>query len=340
MDLTLAAVIIMGGWVIAIFAAGLVMVLRPGGVSVRFSPSAASTSGSAGRRDEILLGGAAEVFGNFRGRVRGVRLRPDNRQLQNVELATGLEAEPVPATAILSSDGQVLQLADGWPEQPLDGATPPTATLRENATVISADGKRLGKLRLVCFDDASRSVSGLVVAGRGTPSRRLLPIERLIAASPDRIVTTVKAADWTTLQPFATDWEIRQAVLQRLTADPALEALTRALSIDVEDQRVRLRGYAASEAQAQRVAQAVRSIPEVAQLDLDLVTDEGLARAVRDALARDPATSGARLQVSAHFGTVDIAGDVPDRATARAIDRAGSQVPGVQVLHNAVAIAA
>jgi osmotically-inducible protein OsmY len=340
MDLTLAAVIIMGGWVIAIFAAGLVMVLRPGGVAVPFAPSTASKSGSSGRRDEILLGGVAEVFGNFRGTVRGVQLRPDNRQLQDVELATGLEAEPVPATAILSSDGQVLQLADGWPEQPLDSPATQTATLRENATVVSAEGKRLGKLRLVCFDDASRTVTGLVVAGRGTPSRRLLPIERLIAAGPDRIMSTVKAADWTTLQPFATDWEIRQAVLQRLTADAALEALTRALSIDVEDQRVRLQGYAASDAQAKRVAQAVRSIPEVAALDLDVVTDEGLAGAVRDALARDAATSGARLQVSAHFGTVDIAGDVPDRATARAIDRVVSQVTGVQVLHNMVAIAA
>ena len=340
MDLTLAAVIIMGGWVIAIFVAGLVMVLRPGGAAVRFAPSTASTSGPAGRRDEILLGGVAEVFGNFRGRVRGVLVRPDNRQLQDVELATGLEAEPVPASAILSSDGQVLQLADGWPEQPLDGAATPAATLRENATVISAEGKRLGKLRLVCFDEASRTVTGLVVEGRGTPSRRLLPVERVMAAGPNRIMTTVKAADWNTLQPFATDWEIRQAVLQLLTADPALQALTRALSIDVEDQRVRLQGYATSDAQAQRVAQAVRSIPEVAELDLDLVTDEGLARAVREALARDPATSAARLQLSAHFGTVDIAGDVPDRATARAIDRVVSQVPGVQVLHNMVAIAA
>ena len=41
MDLTLAAIIIMGGWVVAIIAAGLVMVLRPGGVLVRLAPAAA-----------------------------------------------------------------------------------------------------------------------------------------------------------------------------------------------------------------------------------------------------------------------------------------------------------
>ena len=179
-----------------------------------------------------------------------------------------------------------------------------------------------------------------MIAGRGTPSRRLLPFDRVNSASSDRITTSIKAAEWSTLQPFATDWEIRQSLLQQLTGDPTLQALTRALSIDVQDQRVRLRGYATDDAQAQRVAQAVRSVPEVAELDLGLVTDDGLARAVRESLAGDPATSAARVHVTAHFGTVDIAGDVPDRTTARAIDRVAGQVSGVQVLHNMVAIAA
>jgi len=338
MDLTLAAIIIMGGWVLAIFAAGLVMVLRPGGVAVRFAPATTAVSSTTGRRDEILLGGVAEVFGNFRGRVRGVQLRPDNRQLQDVQLASSLEDEPVPAAAILSADGQVLQLADGWPEPPLDGRVTEAATLRDNAAVITTEGKRLGKLRLVCFDEASRTVTGLVVAGHGTPSQRLLPIDRVTAAGPDRIMTTLKASEWTKLQPFATDWEIRQSVLQQLTADPTLQALARTLRIDVEDQRVRLRGYAGDDAQTQRVAQAVRSVPEVAELDLDLATDERVARAVSEALARDPATSAARLQVTAHFGTVDISGEVPDRSVARRIDALAGEVPDVQVLHNMVSV--
>ena len=337
MDLTLAAIIIMGGWVIAIFVAGLVMVLRPGSVAVRLTPAGAAGS-ATGRRDEILLGGDAEVFGNYRGRVRGVQLRPDNRQLLDVELAVGLEEEAVPASAILFADGQVLQLADGWSDVPPDGRATETARLRENATVFAADGKRLGKLRLVCFDDASRTVTGLVIEGRGTPSRRLLSIDRVTAAGPDRITTTIGASEWNTLQPFATDWEIRQSVLQLLTADPTVEALTRSVQIEVEDQRVQLRGYATDDAQAQRVAQVVRSVPEVAELDLDLITDNGLARAVREALARDPATSAAQLQVSAHLGTVDVSGEVPDRSLARRIDAVASQVPGVQVLHNVVSV--
>src|SRR2546421_5108385 len=187
MDLTLAAVIIMGAWVVAIVAAGLVMSLRPGGVAVRLAPAGATTSVPSGRRDEILLGGDAEVFGNLRGRVRAVQLRPESRQLQDVELASGLEARPVPASAIVSADGQVLHLAERWAEPPLEEPRDDAATLRQDATVASAEGKRLGKLRLVCFDASSGNVTALVVEGPGIPSRRLLPFRRGTAARPYRL---------------------------------------------------------------------------------------------------------------------------------------------------------
>src|SRR2546428_6205951 len=184
MDLTLAAVIIMGAWVVAIVAAGLVMSLRPGGVAVRLAPAGPTTAVSSGRRDEILLGGDAEVFGNVRGRVRAVQLRPESRQLQDVELANGLENRPVPASAIVSADGQVLRLAERWPEPSLNEPGDDAATLRQDATVVSADGKRLGRLRLVCFDTYSRMVTALVVDGRARPSRGLLTTERGTRAGP------------------------------------------------------------------------------------------------------------------------------------------------------------
>src|SRR3989442_4419936 len=169
MDLTLAAVIIMGAWVVAIVAAGLVMSLRPGGVAVRLAPAGPTNSMPSGRRDEILLGGDAEVFGNVRGRVRAVQLRGESRKLQDVELASGLEARPVPASAIVSADGQVVRLAERWAEPPLDEPRDDAATLRENATVVSAEGKRLGKLRLLGFDASSGTLTaGLVYGHRPT----------------------------------------------------------------------------------------------------------------------------------------------------------------------------
>src|SRR3989442_11052474 len=85
MDLTLAAIVIMSGWVVAMVAAGLAMALRPGGVAVRFAPAGAPVTGVTGRRDEILLGGEAGGLGNVRGTGRAVQVRPRKRRLPDLE---------------------------------------------------------------------------------------------------------------------------------------------------------------------------------------------------------------------------------------------------------------
>jgi osmotically-inducible protein OsmY len=339
MNLTFFAILIMGGWVVAIAAAGLVMVLRPGGVAVRLAPAKSATGASTGPRDEILLGGDAEVLGNVRGRVDAVHLQPESRELQSIELGTGLglETEFVPAAAILSADGQMLSLAEHWPEAAAEAKTD-GLMLRADATVVSAEGKRLGKLHLVCFEPSSLVVTALVVAGSGTPERRVVAIDRVTEAAPARIVTDLRAADWTKLPPFATDWEIKQSVTDQLMADPQLRAAQRSITVDVTDQVVTLEGYATDQSEVEEVARIVRSVPGVLQVDRKLVTDADLARAVTEAIARNPAASGARIDVNAHFGTVDITGEAPDRATVLAIERVVSQVPGVQVLHNVVGV--
>jgi osmotically-inducible protein OsmY len=339
MDLTLAAIVIMGGWVVVMVAAGLVMSLRPGGVAVRFAPVGVPAAGLTGRREEILLGGEAEVLGNVRGTVRAVQLRPENRRLQDLELATGigLEGRQVPADAILSADGRVVRLAEEWTESP-EGSSANAASLRGDMPVRSADGKALGRLKLVCFDRTSGMATALVVAGRGTPSLRSLPIDRVKEAGPNGIVTDLASRDWTKLPPFATDWEIKQSFTEQLLADATLRALQRSITIDVEDQVVTLRGYVADQSEAERVAQLVRSVPGVLQVDRKLITDDDMARAVTGAIRSDPGTRAADVQISAHHGTVDISGISPDAATARRIESVTSRVPGVQVVHNMVSI--
>ena len=340
MDLTLAAILIMSGWVVAMVAAGLAMALRPGGVAIRFAPAGAPLAGVTGHRDEILLGGEAEILGNVRGTVRGVQLRPENRRLQDLELSTGLglEERQVPSNAILSADGRVVRLAEGWSESP-DGSSADAASLRRDMMVRSADGKRLGRLRMVCFDRASGTATALVVAGRGKPELRLLPIERVREAGPNGIITDLPKGEWARLPTFATDWDIKQAFTDQLMSDPALRALQRSVTIDVQDQVVTLRGYVADQSEAEQVARVIRSVPGVMQVDRKLITDDDMARAVTGAIRSDPASRAAEVQVSAHHGTVDITGVAPDRAAVRRIESVASQVPGVQVVHNMVAVA-
>jgi osmotically-inducible protein OsmY len=337
MDLNLAAVIIMGGWVVAIVAAGLALSLRPGGVNVPLSKSAGGPAvPTDGWRYEIPLGGEAQVFGNFRGRVRSVQLLPRTRVIDTIELSNGLEQLTVPVNAIQVADGKVVSLAEEWPEPPLDEPPADAPVLREDAAVVSAEGKRLGTLKVVCYEPSSSQVTALAVEGRGTPPRRLVPFDRVASIGPYRIATDIHAGDWTSLPGYATDWDIEQEALSRFRSDESLDSARRGVQVEVEDQRVRLGGYVADRSQAEHVAQLVRSIPGVLQVDLKLLTDEELARAVSDAIAKDPTTAAARIQVSARAGTVDITGEVPDRLTARRIDGLAIRVPGVLVVHNLV----
>src|SRR5207248_1389462 len=89
-SLTTVAVIILSLWVLAIVIAGALMALRPGGAAIRFSPMApaASADGATGRQ-EILLGGDAEVLGNVRGRVVAVLVDPKTRRVTGVQLGGG-----------------------------------------------------------------------------------------------------------------------------------------------------------------------------------------------------------------------------------------------------------
>lgn len=335
MDLTFAAIVIMSVWVVAIVAAGLVLALRPGGASVRLTPASAPVP-VTGPRDEILLGGTAEMLGNVRGRVRAVLVDALNRTLAAIRLATGLEDEDVPAGAILGADGQVVRLAEAWPETSPDGTDSATAVLREGMPVVTAEGRRMGRLRLVCVDSGTGTVTALVIDGR--TGQRLVPFDRATEVGADRIMTSLRATEESSLQSFATDWEIRQGILATLSGDPALQPVQRSLRVDVADQRVRVGGYVSDRAQADQVERAARAVRGVLQLELQLVTDDELTAAVGDALKRDPSTATARVQVIARSGIVEIAGEVPDRSAARRIEAVARQVAGVQAVRNAVAI--
>jgi osmotically-inducible protein OsmY len=281
------------------------------------------------------------VLGNYRGRVEAVQMGRANGRLEAITLSGPMgmsEGDRVPAGAILSADGRVVRLAEHWIDTGLDGSSGNPIELVRGAPVRSADNKRQGKLRAVCFDRISGAVTALVVAGRGAAEERLLPIDRVKQAGPGGIVATVNAAEWSGLKVFASDGALRDAVLTRLEGDPELQALLRSITVDLHDQRVRLRGYVSTRAQADRAAEVVRSVPGVLQVDQELVSDTDLAEAVIQALRQDPQTAAARLDVQARFGQVDIVGIAPDSTVARRIDDVASHVPGVQGVHNMTGI--
>src|SRR5207245_568263 len=133
------------------------------------------------------------VVGTVRRGVRAVLLGPKTHHLQGVTLTSGLDERAIPARAILSADGHVLRLSDNWAETDPTETETSGARLQENAVVVTADGKHLGKLRLVTFEPVSGLVTGLVVEGRRTPGQRLVSLSRVKEAGPNRIVTHLRS---------------------------------------------------------------------------------------------------------------------------------------------------
>ena len=336
MDLNTAAVVFMGGYVVLIVVAGLVMSLRPGGVMVPFLATGAAGGGTIGHREAILLGGEAEVLGNFRGHVQAVLLGARTGRLEEVTLASGgglIEGGRVPAGAIVSTDGRMLQLAEPWVE-PTDDGEARALTLQKDAALVSREGKRLSKLKMVCFDRDSSLVTGLVAVGGRSGRTVLVPIGRVKAAGPHRIATDLTAEEWRGLGVFAGDEDIKAAILDRLASDPITQPFVRSLKVDVQDQRVRLGGYVRTQAQADHAASLARAVPGVLAIEPSIRSDEGLVRAVKEAIGGALGASAANLEVRSEFGQVDVVGEVPDSQALRRIDSIGSQVPGVAVFHN------
>jgi osmotically-inducible protein OsmY len=340
-DLQLAAIVIMGGWVVAILLAGLVLALRPGGAAVKLTVATPISAKAGVQREVILLGAEAETHGNPRGRVQAIRLRKGGWQIQAIVLGDGLGvvASHLPADAIVSADGSAVELADESVDTTAETSSDDAVTLSAGMSVASVDRKRIGRLRLVSFDPASYVVTALVVEGPTTPaSLRLLPTEHVTSVGPDGIATDIKRAAWMTLDAYASDWDLRQLITERIDDDRVLQPFARSITIDVQDQRVRLRGYVATQDQIDRAAQISRSVPGVLAIERAIVSDDALAEAVTRAIGQNPRTSRARVQVTAHFGVLDIAGEVPDVAVMKAIEQVANQVPGVQGVHNMVAV--
>jgi len=183
-------------------------------------------------------------------------------------------------------------------------------------------------------------VTDLVVThGRSAPDARLVAYGRVKAAGPHGVVTELKSEEWTGLPAFATDGALRQAILDRLGADPGLQPFQRSLTVDVEDQQVRLRGYVTDRASADHATQVAQSVPGVLGLESSITADEDLAQAVRQALNQNPATSSSHIQVRSRFGIVEIAGEAPDSATVRKIEEVASRIPGVLSVRNGTIVA-
>ena len=108
--------------------------------------------------------------------------------------------------------------------------------------------------------------------------------------------------------------------------------------IDVEGDRVVLRGRVRTMPQKLIAAVLVERMPEVSSVANELVADPEVVRAVADALAQDERTAAYVIRVDARHGAVSLRGEVPSDAVHAAAAAIASALPTVATVRNFLTI--
>jgi len=104
--------------------------------------------------------------------------------------------------------------------------------------------------------------------------------------------------------------------------------------IDVDDDRVRLRGRVRTLPQKLIASGLVERLAEVGSVANELIADPDVVRAVADALARDPRTAAYVIRVDARHGLVTLRGEVASAAIQDAAMQIAASVPLVASVRN------
>lgn len=173
--------------------------------------------------------------------------------------------------------------------------------------------------------------TGLVQSFVGNQSRWLrrlvrVPVEPSTRRSQEWLWVRLEPGTYRSLPPFRDDAAIRDEVMGPLAAALGVRDLG-ALSVEVLDGRVRLRGNLRSERQRLLAEWAAARVAGVQAVDVDIVIDPELEVAVAAALAREGLARQRPPRVHARLGCVALAGELPaggwEHACAVAMSVAG-----------------
>lgn len=195
-----------------------------------------------------------------------------------------------------------------------------------------SEDEPLGRLDHVLVDPRSGRVRALVVRkGLVLSKDVIVPVEWVKAVGEDEIVL---AADREQLEklpeyrPMHSDAEITDAVRRALASDSRTRD-EQNIDVHTAEGVVHLGGSVSTEDAKRAAGEVARSVSGVWEVDNGLTVESAIATAVSEALARDPRTSQAVIDVTYLAGSVTLRGQVrTPREKAAAVEIARS-MPGV-----------
>jgi osmotically-inducible protein OsmY len=222
------------------------------------------------------------------------------------------------------------------------GDKAPAGVLLDASTIVSQNGKRVGKLSRLSFNSETHTLRHLLVDhGMGA--------EYVVAATSVSQITTgnitlTAASDSAhpTLTSYRPDDELHEEVQRAIESYNSLRVDLAGIHIAAIDGVVWLRGHVSSELNRRLAGDLASGVRGIGELRNELITDPELAAAISSALANDPRTAKERIGVYPLLGTVRLRGAVHTALAregaeelARAIHRDGEVVNDLRVDPNA-----
>lgn len=257
-----------------------------------------------------------------------------------------------PAPADLEDDrydpSQVLMWASAWdpyynlPAVPLiqqhvhEGLSPEQAVIGRGTPVRNAEG-RVGEIDHVLVNAETGEITYLVVDQGITRYSLVVPISMVKTVTEGGVLLEATDEELEQLHHYAcpSDTELL-ADLRHILNDVASDL--KDIGLAVRRGVARLTGVVPDVESRCRAEAAIRSSPDVIHVENALATDAAIRARVIAALAADPRTDIAIIDVTSDRAVVTLAGHVDSEEIRRAAEEIASQQPGVITVVNALEV--
>jgi osmotically-inducible protein OsmY/sporulation protein YlmC with PRC-barrel domain len=238
---------------------------------------------------------------------------------------------------------------------PYSGVTPPILPVVEHTirygiaerevvlkrgSKVRARANLVGELDHLLLDPMRQELTHLVVRPSDQPQQRVIvPFEWIEDVRDGYVTLKSEREDLRQLQwysPPRGDDEIAAAVAEALRRE-AGDAL-RHVRVQVESGLVSLEGTTSTVADKAKAEQIARSVYGVIAVRNALQANTTIAARVSAALAEDPRTALAPIDVSSSGGAVTLIGQVASGAVREAAEQIARSVPGVVMVINALEV--
>ena len=215
-----------------------------------------------------------------------------------------------------------------------EGVSPAKEVIERGTPVRNAQGK-LGEVDHVLVDQRNSEITYLVVRKGLLPEYPILPALLVKNIGEKGVFVDIAEEGLNGLPRYAPrpEADIMAELRDRLDA-LSLEDVEAALESGV----LKLAGVVADAASKRRAEAAARSIDGVLDVENALYVDTAITAHVTAALADDPRTDAAAIEVISHHGLLTLKGKVDSVEISRTAEEIAQQQPGVISVTNALEI--